>query len=176
MDYFSLARPSPRSPNWPRLPSSPTAPLIPLSSSNSSRGSWSSLFNSGSVRQFMTGVQDTLKEGLTTPEILQFSASSEGSIPVRRGDRTLRGPDSPASRRRGYWKDSSLPSPSTGSKSWNETLPTSAKGMIPFSSAGHRRSVFSQLASHKPAMLEKRIFVFDEPRSDERSVSIPNRF
>jgi len=48
------------------LPPAPPVPSV-LSSSNSSQRSWSSLFNTGSVRQFMTGVQDTLKDGLMTP-------------------------------------------------------------------------------------------------------------
>ncbi|KAF5339452.1 hypothetical protein D9611_009784 [Ephemerocybe angulata] len=87
-DYFSLARsinnmPSPMSPAWPGsavtggtpspvggggmgLPP-PAAPSV--ASSNSSRGSWSSLFNTGSMRQFMNGVQDSLKDGLTTPTL-----------------------------------------------------------------------------------------------------------
>ena len=71
VDYFSLTkRPANifrrHSPEWP---SSPVAPSITpsFSSSTSSRGSWSSLFNTGSVRQFMNGVQGSLREGLLTP-------------------------------------------------------------------------------------------------------------
>ena len=72
VDYFSLTKPpvnilgSSNSSEWP---SSPVAPSIApsFSSSNSSRGSWSSLFNTGTVRQFMNGVQGSLKDGLLTP-------------------------------------------------------------------------------------------------------------
>ena len=65
-DYFQIARH--QDTHLRHLPSSPLATNVPpLSASNSSRGSWSSLFNAGSMRQFMTGVQDTLKDGLYTP-------------------------------------------------------------------------------------------------------------
>ena len=71
VDYFSLTKStnllSPSSPDWPRLPPSPVTGSVSFSSSNSSRGSWSSLFNTGTVRQFMNGVQDSLREGLSTP-------------------------------------------------------------------------------------------------------------
>jgi len=84
MDYFSLTKSavnllSPSSPEWPRLPSSPPSMAPSFSSSNSSRGSWSSLFNTGTMRQFMNGVQDTLKEGLSTPTEI---VPSHGISPV----------------------------------------------------------------------------------------------
>ncbi|KAF7308677.1 WD-REPEATS-REGION domain-containing protein [Mycena chlorophos] len=92
VDYFSISRStstasriSPVSPTWPRLntASPPIAPAAPaLSTSGSSRGSWSSLFNAGSVRQFMSGVQDTFM----TPSELPTS------IPVPKSDRFQRGP------------------------------------------------------------------------------------
>ncbi|KAG6900566.1 hypothetical protein C0993_008720 [Termitomyces sp. T159_Od127] len=72
-DYFSLTPQSPQSerpPICPRRPSTPTVPQqtgTSVPSSSSSRGSWSSLFNTGSMRQFMSGVQDSLKEGLNLP-------------------------------------------------------------------------------------------------------------
>ncbi|KAJ7894421.1 hypothetical protein B0H14DRAFT_3854291 [Mycena olivaceomarginata] len=124
MDYFSLSRTSsgnntgrmsPVSPTWPRLTASPpvTSGQGQLSTSNSSRGSWSSLFNAGSVRQFMSGMQD-LKDGLTTPS----EPPATSTIPVPKVDRISRGPDSPLPRRRAYWRDSGLPSPSAVSKSW----------------------------------------------------------
>jgi hypothetical protein len=69
--YFSLTKPPVKDlgPNSSEWPPSPVAPSIApsFSSSNSSRGSWSSLFNTGTVRQFMNGVQGSLKEGLSTP-------------------------------------------------------------------------------------------------------------
>jgi WD repeat-containing protein 59 len=71
VDYFSFTNPPVNTlgSNSPEWPSSPVAPSITpsFSSSNSSRGSWSSLFNTGTVRQFMNGVQGSLKEGLLTP-------------------------------------------------------------------------------------------------------------
>ena len=71
VDYFSLTKPPVNAlgSNSPEWPPSPVAPSITpsFSSSNSSRGSWSSLFNTGTVRQFMNGVQGSLKEGLLTP-------------------------------------------------------------------------------------------------------------
>lgn len=84
-DYFSLTRgaqrirsgrESPKSPMWPRLsvPSSPTnLPSASASSSSSRAGSWSSLFTTNTMRQFMaeklTGVQDSFKDGLATPTV-----------------------------------------------------------------------------------------------------------
>ncbi|KAF9042810.1 hypothetical protein BDZ89DRAFT_1128414 [Hymenopellis radicata] len=84
-DYFSMARSaqrirsgreSPKSPMWPRLsgPSSPTnLPSASASSSSSRAGSWSSLFTTNTMRQFMaeklTGVQDSFKDGLMTPSV-----------------------------------------------------------------------------------------------------------
>jgi hypothetical protein len=64
--------------SWRRLTSSPIIPVnIP-----SSRGSWSSLFNAGSMRQFMTGVQDTFKDGLSIPSDIPdgMSTFKEGPI------------------------------------------------------------------------------------------------
>lgn len=71
VDYFNLARAinggagvPPSSPEWPRLPTIP--PLSPQPAF--SRGSWSSLFGAGGVRQF---VQETFtKDGLQTPTIV----------------------------------------------------------------------------------------------------------
>ena len=88
VDYFSLTKPivnilGSNSPEWP---SSPVAPSIAPSfaSSNSSRGSWSSLFNTGTVRQFMNGVQGSLKEGLSTPtEIVPSHGVSRSAEKLR---------------------------------------------------------------------------------------------
>lgn len=170
IDYFSVLRSntgpvSPISPTWPRPPSSTAIlPLGPsLSSSNSSRGSWSSLFGTSSVRQFMSGVQDTLKDGLTTPSEIppSVSGASGASIPVPKGGRVYRGPDSPLPRRRSTWRDPSLHSPTVVSKSWNEVLPLSGKLAISFSSAGHRQSAFSRMNTPQDAIHEKRVIVVD---------------
>ncbi|KAJ6467500.1 hypothetical protein C8R47DRAFT_990390 [Mycena vitilis] len=171
MDYFSIARPSsggntgrasPVSPTWPRLTASPpvTSGQAPLSTSNSSRGSWSSLFNAGSVRQF---IQDSLKDGLTTPS----EPPPSSTIPVPKNDRISRGPDSPLPRRRAYWRDSGLPSPSSVSKSWNETSSPAAKHAVSFSSAGHRRPLFSRMSTSKDAIHEARVVLFDAPGVDK---------
>lgn len=89
LDYFSLSRgpvpPTTGGIPW-RFPTN-TPPLLSLgagptlSSSNSSRGSWSSLFNSGSMRQFMSNVQDNIRDGLTTPLEMPVSPP-KGGIPV----------------------------------------------------------------------------------------------
>lgn len=175
MDYFSISRSSsggntgrmsPVSPTWPRLTASPpvTSSQAPLSTSNSSRGSWSSLFNAGSMRQFMSGVQDTIKDGLTTPSEPPASTST---IPVPKTDRISRGLDSPLPRRRAYWRESGLPSPSAVSKSWNDAMSPTMKHAVSFSSAGHRRPVFSRTSTRKDAIHEARIVAFDLPVGDK---------
>ncbi|KAF7309628.1 WD-REPEATS-REGION domain-containing protein [Mycena indigotica] len=121
VDYFNLTRstsvggpPSPSSPSWSR------PPQPALSTSGSSRGSWSSLFNAGTMRQFVSGVQDSFM----TPSEL---------------------PSSKDSSRRHHWRDahSGLVSPSTVSRSWNETTSPGIKQMaVSFSSAGHKRVPF----------------------------------
>ncbi|KAK0185986.1 vacuolar membrane protein [Armillaria mellea] len=105
-DYFSMARSrsdrdSLKSPVWPRLPSASPNILnaVPsISSSSSSRGSWSSLFNTGTMRQLMSGVQDSIKDGLATPTMeIRPPLVTSGSIPIppSRSDRVRHGPDSP---------------------------------------------------------------------------------
>ncbi|KAG0709286.1 hypothetical protein DFH29DRAFT_887529 [Suillus ampliporus] len=172
-DYFSLARrKDPRvaalSPGWPRLPSSsPTAPPLMISSlsmSNSSRGSWSSLFNTGSMRQFMSGVQESISTPLSI-DTLQLPTRTPMPMPLAlpgsesTGSVVLRLPnlDSP---RRG--KGSSLMSPV--SKSWSDTsvLATLAAA-APISPAGHaRRPTFSQVIIPKQVIQEKRLVVVEE--------------
>ncbi|KAJ6566840.1 hypothetical protein B0H19DRAFT_1067114 [Mycena capillaripes] len=180
MDYFSISRSSsggntgrmsPVSPTWPRInPSPPVASSqAPLSTSNSSRGSWSSLFNAGSMRQFMSGMQDSLKDGLSTPSEPPTSTST---IPVPKTDRISRGPDSPIPRRRPYWRDAGLPSPSAVSKSWNEATSPAVKHSVSFSSAGNRRPVFSRTNTRKDAIHEARVVLFDLPVGD-KSDSFP---
>src|ERR1700722_7888637 len=93
-DYFNFVKGQEsdsvaHSPDWPRLPSlsssSPTNPSsrdsLPSSSSNSSRGSWSSLFKAGSVRQFVTGMQD-FKDGLISPTDTHPRGSNRGTGPI----------------------------------------------------------------------------------------------
>lgn len=174
MDYFSLTKAinptSPISPAWPRLPSPVTAPLAPsVSSSNSSRGSWSSLFNTGSaVRQFMNGVQDTFKDGLTTPT---ETMSTTPSLDIQHGasrsaEKLPRGQDTAAydPRRKRIRKESSFHSPSLVSKSWNDGVGTSSKMTSSFSSAGHKNP------SSNLFMTEKRTIVFEPPIYEETYV------
>ena len=136
LDYFSLnksghtplalhlrsrsERQSPKSPMWPRLPStSTTPPPVPgPSSSNSSRtGSWSSLFTTNHMRQFvadkLTGVQDSFKDGLMTPIESSRAPTISGSIPIPAAHK-IREPLSPQPQRRSGGRDSLV------SKSWNE--------------------------------------------------------
>ncbi|KAJ7130097.1 hypothetical protein C8R43DRAFT_896484 [Mycena crocata] len=183
-DYFSISRPSsgpntgghmsPVSPTWPRLTASPpiTSNQAPLSTSNSSRGSWSSLFNAGSMRQFMSGMQDSLKDGLMTPSEAPMSTGSAIPVPSR-VDRIHRGPDSPLPRKRGYWRDAGLPSPSAVSKSWNESQSPGIKHAVSFSSAGHRRPVFSRFGTPKDAIHEARVVVFDLPSGRDTADAFP---
>jgi hypothetical protein len=125
-----------------------------LSSSNSSQRSWSSLFNTGSVRQFMTGMQDTLKDGLMTPagEILTDHGAP---IPVPGGRGRPREGSSPR-----YVVDSPYRSTVAISKSWNDNPAT--RSTIAFSSAGHvRRPTFSQIISPRINIPEKKVLLFD---------------
>lgn len=154
------------SPVWPRLQSPPSTPAITaaaLSSSNSSRGSWSSLFNTGSMRQFMSGMQDSLKDGLTTPAG-DYLPAHRAPIPVPTAD-NARSPTSPH-----YGRDASTHS-SVISRSWGENLPSSSvKATIAFSSAGHvRRPTFSQVISPRVVISEKKLLIFDEIM-EERSM------
>jgi hypothetical protein len=65
--------------SWRRLTSSPIVPV----NIASSRGSWSSLFNAGSMRQFMTGVQDTFKDGLSIPSDIPDGMSTFKESPIQ---------------------------------------------------------------------------------------------
>ena len=166
-DYFSISlhrdghRTIPGvSPNRHRLPSSPISPSAgaALSSSNPSRGSWSSLFNTGSVRQFMSGMQDTIKDGLATPAGDTLTALG-APIPVPGGQKGHWGATSPR-----YGIDGSHHSTTSTSKSWADvSAPSSTKAAITFSSAGHvRRATLSQVASPRIVIPEKKLLVFDE--------------
>ncbi|KAF8168512.1 hypothetical protein B0H34DRAFT_685839 [Crassisporium funariophilum] len=172
VDYFSLRKgqnltsPLP-SPAWPRLPSPGAPPLqaaASLSSSNSSRGSWSSLFNTGSVRQFMNGVQDSLKEGLATPNEIFISApSSKSAERLNRG-----GLDSPGPRRRRARLDSNMHSPTVESKSWNEGILRHPSKTLSasFSSAGHRRPLL-RFVDTNSYIHEKHVVIFEAPIYEE---------
>lgn len=178
-DYFSLARrrdsrtmPN-NSPIWPRLSSSPSAPAITaaaLSSSNSSRGSWSSLFNTGSMRQFMSGMQDSIKDGLATP-MAETMPIHRAAIPVPATDSVRSPPTSPR-----YGRDTSTSTHSSVvSRSWGESpAPSSVRANIAFSSAGHvRRPTFSQVISPRPMIAEKKLLIFDEVIEDWYVPSFP---
>ncbi|KAG2145097.1 hypothetical protein DEU56DRAFT_978948 [Suillus clintonianus] len=173
-DYFSLVRrKGPRagalSPGWPRLSStSPTAPPLMISSlsmSNSSRGSWSSLFNTGSMRQFMSGVQESISTPLSI-DTLQLPTRTPMPMPSplpgseSAGSVVLRLPNLDTPRRR---KGSTLMAPI--SKSWSDTsvLATPAPA-APLSPAVHgRRPTFSQVISPKQVIHEKRLVIEEEP-------------
>jgi WD repeat-containing protein 59 len=168
-DYFSLSRRTEAnralpmtSQNWPRLPISPTTPAAAaISSSNSSRGSWSI---TGSVRQFMSGVQDTLKDGLSTPSSDHMTHGAP--IPVPGGK-----PIHPTATSPRHGRDSSIHSTGSIPRSWGDNpASNSAKGTIVFSSVGHvRRSTFSQITNSRITIPEKKILIFDE-LTEERYV------
>ncbi|KAG6836530.1 hypothetical protein H0H93_007076 [Arthromyces matolae] len=143
-DYFSLQHQTSHSERlpWPRTPTRPQQQLgTSVPSSTSSRGSWSSLFNAGSVRQFMSGVGDTIKDGLTTPNEGISNISPPTILPpsITRSrihmnvqlDTSRRSLDSI---RRQHRREPSLlslepksplsPVPVVASKSWNEPTPS----------------------------------------------------
>ena len=148
-------------PVWPR-PSSPAPPLAATSSSSSSsRGSWSSLFNTGSMRHFMSGMQDTLKDGLATPTV-ENSTPPDASTLVPGGEQSQR---EPASLINTNGRNSILPN-SNVSKGWGESLAPGAA--TAFSPPGHiRRSTFSQGMNPRVTIPEKRILIFDEIVEEE---------
>ena len=174
VDYFSLTKSaslsSPISPAWPRLPSPIAPPLAPsLSSSNSSRGSWSSLFNTGSMQRFMNGVQDTFKEGLTTPGETPSAVTDIQGALSRPAERLSRNQGSPASgsrRRRIIRKDSALYSPAIVSRSWNEGVSQRPTKTISFSSTGHMRPS-SRFVNSNAFIHEKQTVIFESPLHEE---------
>jgi hypothetical protein len=159
-DYFSLSRSKDPlaailSPAWPRLPStSPTTTNYvvgsSLSASVSSRGSWSSLFNTGSVRQFMSGVHESISTPLDT-------LPGKITVSIPQPDTVIRLPniDSPRHLRRR--DQTSTVSPI--SRSWSETQMVSPLNRhSPFSSASYgRRSERSQ-----QVIQEKKLIVLNE--------------
>ena len=178
-DYFSPSlrgdgnRPIPAtSLNTHRVPSSPIGPLASatLSSSNSSRGSWSSLFNTGSVRQFMSGVQDTFKDGLTPMGDILTTPGAPIPVPAQQKNSQRTTPAR-------YTID---PSHSTKliSKSWDHNaLPGTTKAVISFSSAGHvRRATYSLAISPKVVIPEKKVTVFDKIAEEKYVFSTRYKF
>ncbi|KAG6372963.1 hypothetical protein JVT61DRAFT_7009 [Boletus reticuloceps] len=164
-DYFSLSRSKdPRvailSPAWPRLPStSPTttnyAVASSLSASGSSRGSWSSLFTTGSVRQFMSGVHESISTPLDT-------LPGKNTVPIPQHEHVLRlsNLDSP----RHLLRRDQISAVSPVSKSWSETQMVSPLSrQSQFSSASYgRRPERSQAGSWKQAIQEKKLIVVEE--------------
>ena len=162
VDYFSLTKApvnisGPNSPEWP---SSPVAPSITpsFSSSNSSRGSWSSLFNTGTVRQFMNGVQGSLKEGLSTPtELAPSHGMSRSTEKSRRTGSELVVGELPKRRTR---QDSLL----------HAQVPTVITGVqqpfkpASFSSAGHRQLRFTDSSS---STNENQVIIFEPDRHED---------
>lgn len=159
VDYFSLKAKHPNPTTftaWARIPS----PVVPthtpaLSSSNlSSRGSWTSFFGTGTMRQFMSGMQDSFKDGLGTPgeesnKQLTAKVDSPGSGSIPRGK--------PQQRTR---KDSPNMSPALGSRSWNDNNSQSSTNLSGSYSSGHKQpSIRFSESSHQ----EKRSIVFEPP-------------
>ena len=160
VDYFSLTKPPVnilRS-NFPEWPSSPAAPSITpsFSSSNSSRGSWSSLFNTGTVRQFMNGVQGTLKEGLSTPsEIISGHGMSRSAEKLRPTVSESSLGEQPKRRTR---QDSLL----------HAQVPSIISGMQqtfkPVSSIGHGQPRYTESSSFT---YEKQVVIFEADRHED---------
>lgn len=172
-DYFSSPvvkdpRAAVLSPGWPRLSSvSPTGPSVPaaslLSTSTSSRGSWSSLFNPGSVRQLMSGVP----ESITTP--LDAMSPRAPPVPIPIGDIIPRLPNPDSPRRKALGKDASPSLTAPLSKSWSEThvIPLARPSLSQSSSQG-RRPTFPRVDNAKQTASQKKLVIFDkEPESKE---------
>ncbi|KAG6909082.1 hypothetical protein DXG01_002063 [Tephrocybe rancida] len=189
-DYFSLARQSPQSdrpPVWSRRPSTPNVPQQQLGtsivSSNPSRGSWSNLFTTGSMRQFMSGMQDTFKDGLITPleGPTNTSPSPTTQLNVTTRPRIhmaiqLDTTKKPIENIRRQQKEQGLlglepmspVSPPAASKSWNETGPHLPKASPSFSSSSTgqiRRTPLAQVTDPSNARVieYKRRIVLEPP-------------
>lgn len=138
------------SPIWSRDSPSPTfqpsAP--PLSSPSSSKGSWSSLFNTGSMRQLVS------------------SSRSRAAIPVPEGTRIgrVRSQLSQTNSR----EPSMQPTPPVA-KSWSEAAVVAPVGSaVTFLSAGHtRRPTFSQVVVARSSAAEKRRVAVSLPLEDD---------
>ncbi|KAG6828743.1 hypothetical protein H0H92_006881 [Tricholoma furcatifolium] len=193
-DYFSLVRPNPRTdrPTLWRRPSTPTVPQpqpgTSLASSTSSRGSWSSLFNAGSMRQFMSGVQDTFKEGLTTPleappsntnptPLIPPTASTAAGNTARpriqlpgQLENSRYSADVIRRQQRQGLLGSEPKSPVSPSKTWNETGSLQGSKIAPSlsSSATTRRTPLTQVSDPSNTTVEhRRMIVFQPPAEAE---------
>ncbi|KAF9527133.1 hypothetical protein CPB83DRAFT_856798 [Crepidotus variabilis] len=194
-DYFSLTKPAanPISPiqfAWSRMPTPPNQrqmhPPPSISSSNSSKGSWSSLFNTGTMRQFMNGVQDTFKEGLltpaeilstTTPDIHITGTLPPNTSPVGKGnDRKASTPDSPigANKKKRVRKDSSLvisPPSINLSKSWGgdegQQRPARKPTMSFSSTIGNKRPSLRFVDVQMNLYLQEKRVIFEPPPYEE---------
>lgn len=169
-DYFSLptlkdSQAGILSPGWPRLPAVlPASNMLPApsSTSSSSRGSWSSLFNTGSMRHFMSGVHESIATPLDT-------LSPRLAVVTPGGDGILRLPESP--RRKANRKDSSSSSTAPLSRSWSEphVIPLTQPSLSQSSSQHGRRPTLSQVMNTKQAIQQKRLVIIDEDHDDMES-------
>ncbi|EIW82937.1 hypothetical protein CONPUDRAFT_52726 [Coniophora puteana RWD-64-598 SS2] len=175
-DYFSLARQTDNragalSPAWPRLPlMSPTANILPaappISTSNSSKGSWSSLFNTGSMRNFMANVQESIG---TPMERDAASATLRLPIPVpQQKEQKVAGSDSP--RRRKVSKETTASVNSPVSKSWSEAVGVPKPASSGIGGNQGYRPTFSRVISPKRTIPEKKLVITEEaePSSTRR--------
>lgn len=155
------------SPIWSRDSPSPTfqpsAP--PLSSPSSSKGSWSSLFNTGSMRQLVSSM-------LCRPaaqylcSFKDTGSRSRAAIPVPEGTRIgrVRSQLSQTNSR----EPSMQPTPPVA-KSWSEAAVVAPVGSaVTFLSAGHtRRPTFSQVVVARSSAAEKRRVAVSLPLEDD---------
>lgn len=119
----------------------PSAMPASTSSPTSSRGSWSSLFNTSTMRHFMTGRQGTIREGEHSPYDVTPGTSSQGSaaIPVPGG----RTPMSP--QRKIYRRKSPLGVISPATHSWSEVGSSAQAAVKSRPTDCTRRPTFSQV-------------------------------
>lgn len=173
IDYFTLRRRKDcqlASKSTPPLHTpSPGSPLqvLTLSSSSSSRGSWSSLFHAGSVRQLVGGGQDPSKERGSDVQMPMRSSLSSTTITVP-NDRRQYGPDMISRRRSNH--ERTAPLPLAPAKSWPEPpVPSPNVPTTTFFSAGHgpRRSTFSQILGTPMSIPEKPMLVVKSWKPEE---------
>ena len=176
-DYFNLpilrdSQAAVLSPGWPRLPSVlPVSNMQPASStSSSSRGSWSSLFNAGSMRHFMSGVHDSIATPLD-------ALSPRLPVVIPSGDGTLRLPNPESPRRRSTGKDPSPSSSAPLSKSWSEphVIPPARPLHSQTSSQRSRRPTLPQSRNSKQAIQQKRLIIIDDEQDDVESESVSTK-
>ena len=133
-----------------------------LSASTCSRGSWSSLFNTGSIRQFMSCVQESISVPLDTLPV------KPAVPPIPQQETVLRLPniDSPRYLRRGELTSTASPV----FKSWSETQSPLSRQSA-FSSASYGRRLLA--VNQRQAIREKKLVVEEEPQQQaQRYASI----